>query len=108
MAGPWPGRPEFDIILSLRREGGVMPGKSKVEEGGDLFVTETMVTVKLLPSKKSGSRPLRWFAGGCVTQPRTAGQDIAYLVGRLQGRSRIVRGLTVMTDRGAGADIEKT
>ena len=85
-----------------------MPGKSKMEEVGDLFVTERMVTVKLLPSKKSGSRPIRWFSGGSVTNVRSAAKDIAYLVGRLQGRTRIVRGLTVMTDRGAGADIEKT
>ncbi len=85
-----------------------MPGKSKVEEVGDLFVTESAVTVKLLPSKKSGSRPIRWFSQGCVTNVRTAAKDIAYLVGKLQGRSRIVRGLTVMTDQGAGTDLEKT
>ena len=86
-----------------------MPVRSKImEEVGDLFVTETSVTIKLLPSKKSGSRPIRWFTGGNVTNVRTAAKDIAYLVGKLQGRSRIVRGLTVMTDRGAGFDIAKT
>lgn len=85
-----------------------MPGNSRVEEVGDLFVTESTVTVKLLPSKKSGSRLIRWFSRGCVTNVRSAAKDIAYLVGRLQGRSRVVRGLTVMTDAGHGVDLEKT
>ena len=85
-----------------------MPGKYKTEEVGDLFVTETAVTVKLLPSKKSGTRAIRWFSKGCVTNVRSAAKDIAFLVGRLQGRSRVVRGLTVMTDRGVSADIETT
>jgi hypothetical protein len=82
--------------------------RSKVEEVGDLFVTERMVAVKLLPSKKSGSRPIRWFSGGSVTNVRTAAKDIAYLVGKLQGRSRIVRGLTVMTDSGFKMNLAKT
>jgi hypothetical protein len=85
-----------------------MRSKKKTEEVGDLFVTESMVTVKLLPSKKSGSRPIRWFSRGCVTNVRSAAKDIAYLIGKLQGRSRIVRSLTVMTDRGAGYDLAKT
>ena len=38
--------------------------KDVQEEVGDLFVTETAITVKLLPSKKSGSRSIRWFEGG--------------------------------------------
>ena len=78
------------------------------EEVGDLFVTETAVTVKLMPSKKSGTRPIRWFAGGRVINVRSAARDIAYLVGKLQGRSRVVRGLTVMTDLGLTADLDKT
>lgn len=79
-----------------------------VEEVGDLFVTERTVTVKLLPSKKSGTRPIRWFSGGQVTNVLLAAKDIAYLVGKLRGRSRVVRGLTVMTDRGFHANLEKT
>jgi hypothetical protein len=83
--------------------------KKKVEvEVGDLFVTESAVTVKLLPSKKSGSRPIRWFAGGEVSNIHLAAKDIAYLVGKVQGRTRVVRALTVMTDRGAGFDLAKT
>ena len=85
-----------------------MPGKRVVEEVGDLFVTETMVTVKLLPSKKSGSRPIRWFSGGRVVNVHSAAKDIAYLVGRLRGRSRVVKGLTVMTDGGLSVDLDKT
>ncbi|MBI5630453.1 MAG: hypothetical protein HY921_06175 [Elusimicrobia bacterium] len=75
---------------------------------GDLFVTESSVTVKLLPSKKSGSRLIRWFAQGQVTNVRSAAKDIAYLIGKLQGRSRVVRSLTVMTHMGAGTDLVKT
>lgn len=86
----------------------MMPGKSRVEEVGDLFVTERAVTVKLMPSKKSGSRPIRWFSGGQVSNVRIAAKDIAYLVGKLQGRSRVVRGLTVMTDQGLSMDLDKT
>lgn len=85
-----------------------MPGKARVEEVGDLFVTERAVTVKLMPSKKSGSRMIRWFSGGQVTNVRVAAKDIAYLVGKLQGRSRVVRGLTVMTDQGVAMDLDKT
>src|SRR5438105_1441718 len=40
-----------------------MPEKSKQEyEVGDLFVTETALTLKLMPSRKSGTVPIRWFA----------------------------------------------
>lgn len=86
-----------------------MAEKSRVEEVGDLFVTEKDVTIKLLPSKKEGSRPIRWFSNNCVTNVKSAAKDIRYLVGKLQGRSRVVRGLTVMTDRGlGGTDLEKT
>jgi hypothetical protein len=86
-----------------------MPAKPKKQvEVGDLFVTESAVTVKLLPSKKSGSRPIRWFSGGEVSNIHLAAKDIAYLVGRVQGRTRIVKSLTVMTDRGAGVDLSKT
>ena len=86
-----------------------MPGKSKVqEEVGDLFVTEAAITVKLLPSKKSASRSIRWFTEGRVTNAKTAAKDIKYLIGKLQGRSRVVRGLTVMTDRGVAHDLART
>lgn len=84
-----------------------MAGK-KVEEVADMFVTETAVTIKLIPSKRSGSRLIRWFSGGSVTNVRSAARDIAYLVGKLQGRSRVVKGLTVMTDRGPHVDLDKT
>lgn len=83
--------------------------KSKVqEEVGDLFVTETAITVKLLPSKKSASHPIRWFVEGRVTNARTAAKDIKYVIGKLSGQKRVVRGLTVMTDRGAQYDLADT
>ena len=86
-----------------------MPDKSVVEEVGDLFITDTSVTLKLMPSKKSGTRAIRWFSKGYVTNVRSAAKDIAYLVGKVQGRTRVVRGLTVMTDRGTvGTDLKKT
>ena len=86
-----------------------MTGKSKVqEEVGDLFVTETAITVKLLPSKKSGSRTIGWFEGGKVTNAKTAIKDLKFLVGKLQGAKRVVRGLTVMTDLGITHDLSKT
>ena len=87
-----------------------MPATNKIqqEEVGDLFVTETAITVKLLPSKKSGSRMITWFLDGRVINARTAVKDLRYLVGKLQGARRVVRGLTVMTDRGAGHDLSKT
>ena len=83
-----------------------MPKKVS-EEVGDLFITETAITVKLLPSRKSGSRPIRWFEGGTVTNVRNAARDIAFLIGKVKGKTRVVRNLTVMTDRGRGADLGK-
>jgi hypothetical protein len=83
-------------------------GKLKSEEIGDLFVSETQLTVKLLPSQKTASRPIRWFTGGCVTNIRLAAKDISCLIGRMQGRSRVVRGLTVMTDRGPSLNMAAT
>ncbi len=80
----------------------------KQVEVGDLFVSSSAVTVKLLPSKKSGSRPIRWFSEGAVTNLHMAARDIAYLVGKLQGRTKVVKALTVMTDGGASVDIDKT
>jgi hypothetical protein len=85
-----------------------MPSKTKQEEVGDLFVTQHAVTVKLMPSKKSGSRPIRWFEDGCVTNVKAAAKDIAYLIGKLQGSKRIVKRLTVMTDGGVTVDLDKT
>ena len=82
--------------------------KTKQEEVGDIFVTESIMTVKLLPSKKSGSKPIRWFIDGVVADHRAAIKDIAALVNRVQGKSRIVRGLTMMTDRGVNQDINDT
>ncbi|HAM34397.1 MAG TPA: hypothetical protein DEB40_08870 [Elusimicrobia bacterium] len=82
--------------------------KPKTQEVGDLFVSETELTIKLLPSRKSGTQRIRWFSGGCVKNLKLAAKDISCLVGRLQGRSRVIRGLTVMTDRGAACDLERT
>lgn len=86
-----------------------MPAKPKQQiEVGDLFVTESAVTIKLLPSKKSGTRPIRWFEDGSVTNVHLAAKDIAFLIGKVTGRTRVVKSLTVMTDRGPSHDIEKT
>lgn len=81
--------------------------RSQEEEVGDLFVTETSLTLKLLPSRKSGSLPIRWFGGEGVTNVRLAAKDIQTLVGKLSGR-RVVRNLTVTTDRGLDTDLGKT
>lgn len=81
---------------------------SKQEEVGDLFVTESSMTVKLLPSKKTASRTIRWFVDGSVVDRRKAAKEIAALVTRLQGKNRVVRGLTLMTDRGVEQDLEDT
>ncbi len=78
------------------------------EEVGDLFVTETSMTIKLMPSKKSGSKPIRWFVGGAVNDNRAAARDIASLVKRLRGKTKVVRGLTLMTDRGLDQDLGQT
>ncbi len=87
-----------------------MPEKSQTEfEVGDLFVTETAITVKLMPSRKSGTAPIRWFAkDGGVTNVRRAAKDIQFLVGKLQGRKGTVRGLTVTTDLGLDTDLVAT
>lgn len=86
-----------------------MPEKSHLEyEVGDLFVTDTALTLKLLPSCKSATLPIRWFAKDGVTNVRRAAKDIQHLVGKLQGAKRTVRGLTVVTDRGRETDLVRT
>ena len=82
--------------------------KRQVEEVGDLFVTDTSLMVKLLPSKKMGSKPIRWFANGEVTNARVAAKDIAALVGKVRKKTSVVRGLTVMTDKGLRFDLAKS
>jgi hypothetical protein len=77
-------------------------------EVGDLFVTESSLTLKLLPSRKSGSMAIRWFAGGKVVNVKGAAKDIQVLVGKLTCKSRAVRALTVMTDQGRDTDLVKT
>ncbi len=84
-----------------------MAGKQRMEEIGDLFVTEHAVTVKLMPSKKVGTRTIRWFEGGQVSNVKTAAKDIAFLIGKLQGSSRVVKRLTVMTHLGIAHDMDK-
>lgn len=85
-----------------------MIDKNSQEEVGDLFVTETSLTLKLLPSRKSGTIAIRWFAkDGGVTNVRMAAKDISTLVGKLKGRL-VVRNLTVTTDRGLDTDLGKT
>ncbi|MFA6029971.1 MAG: hypothetical protein WC969_08970 [Elusimicrobiota bacterium] len=76
------------------------------EEIGDLFVTESEVTVKLHPSCKTKKKPIAWFADGEVQDHRRAVRDIQGLVEGLRGKTRIVRGLTVTTDRGAHFDLD--
>ena len=87
-----------------------MPEKPKQEyEVGDLFVTETALTLKLMPSRKSGTVPIRWFArDGGVTNVRRAAKDIQVLVGKLQGPRLAVRGLVVTTDLGRDTDLVRT
>ena len=87
-----------------------MPEKSNQEyEVGDLFVTETAITLKLMPSRKSGTVPIRWFAKeGGVTNVRRAAKDIQFLVGKIQGRKLAVRGLVVTTDQGRDTDLVRT
>ena len=85
-----------------------MPDKNPQVEVGDLFVTETSLTLKLMPSRKSGTLQIRWFGEGGVTNVRRAARDIQSLVGKLQGRGRVVRALTVVTDRGLDTDLKKT
>ena len=86
-----------------------MSDKNSQEEVGDLFVTETSLTLKLLPSRKSGTVSIRWFAkDGGVTNVRRAAKDIQTLVGKLRGRGRVVRYLTVTTNLGLDTDLGKT
>ena len=82
--------------------------RSRQEEVGDLFVTESSMTVKLLPSRKSAAKAIDWFQGGRVVDHRAAAREIFALVTRLQGRTRIVRGLTLMTDKGVDQDLSET
>ena len=77
-------------------------------EVGDLFVTETALTLKLMPSRKSGTVAIRWFAKGGVTNVRLAAKDIQVLVGKLRGRKLQVRGLNVTTDKGMDTDLVGT
>ena len=87
-----------------------MPENPRQEyEVGDLFVTETALTLKLMPSRKSGTVPIRWFAkDGGVTNVRRAAKDIQFLVGKIQGRKLAVRGLVVTTDLGRDTDLVST
>lgn len=80
--------------------------KSQEEEIGDLFVTESELTVKLHPSRKTKRKSISWFAGGSVKDRRSAVRDIQGLVERLRGKTRVVRGLIVSTDRGALFDLD--
>ena len=84
-----------------------MIDRNSQEEVGDLFVTETSLTLKLLPSRKSGTVSIRWFDKDGVTNVRAAAKDIQTLVGKLRGRL-VVRNLTVTTDRGLDTDLGKT
>src|SRR5205807_2695399 len=68
--------------------------RRREQEVGDLFVTQELIVLKLLPSNRSASRRIRWFANGAVTDHAAAAQDIATLVERLIGRSHVIRGLT--------------
>jgi ribosomal protein L21E len=87
-----------------------MPEKAQQEyEVGDLFVTETALTLKLLPSRKTGTVSIRWFAkNGGVINVRAAAKDIQVLVGKIQGRKLMVRGLVVTTDQGRDTDLVRT
>jgi len=78
------------------------------EEVGDLFVTDRLLTIKLLPSKKSASKPIRWFENGQVIDHPEAARDIASVVGRLIGKNRTVRGLTIMTEKGTQQNLGRS
>ena len=82
--------------------------RKQQEEVGDLFVTESLMTVKLLPSKKSGSKKIEWFTDGVVIDHKKAAREISALVTRLSGKSRVVRGLTLTTDKGVDQDLSET
>lgn len=83
-------------------------GRKEEEEVGDLFITENKMMLKLLPSNKSATQPIRWFENGVVKNHQTAAKDIAAIVERLRGKTRVVRGLTLMTDKGLRFDIAKS
>ncbi len=86
-----------------------MPDKTETQtEVGDLFVTESSLTLKLLPSRKSGTMTIRWFSNGCVTNVKGAAKDIQVLVGKLKGKKRQVRALNVTTAQGRDTDLVKT
>lgn len=85
-----------------------MKKKKGNHEVGDLFVTETAIMVKLLPSRKVGSKQIRWFANGVVTNARSAAKDISNLIGKVRRKSSVVRGLTVMTNRGLRFDLSES
>lgn len=87
-----------------------MPDKTNQEyEVGDLFVTETAITLKLMPSRKSGTVNIGWFAKkNGVTNVTRAAKDIQYLVGKIQGRKASLRGLVVTTDMGLDTDLVGT
>jgi hypothetical protein len=82
--------------------------RPKQEEVGNLFVTENSMTVKLMPSKKVASKAIHWFHDGAVTDRRKAAREIQQFIGRLQGKSRVVRGLTLGTDKGVDCDLMET
>ena len=86
-----------------------MSDMSKQEyEVGDLFVTETAITLKLMPSRKSGTVSIDWFDKDGVTNVKRAAKDIQVLVGKLQGKKIMLRGLVVTTDRGLDTDLNGT
>jgi hypothetical protein len=87
-----------------------VPEKNQQEyEVGDLFVTETALTLKLMPSRKTGTVAIRWFAkDGGVINVRAAAKDISSLVGKIQGRKLLVRGLVVTTDQGRDTDLVRS
>ena len=78
------------------------------EEVGDLFISENLMMLKLMPSNKSASLSIKWFYDGMVTNHQIAAKDIAALVERVRGKSRVVRGLTLMTDKGLRFDVSKS
>ena len=82
--------------------------RPNIEEVGDLFVTKSSIMVKLLPSRKAGSKPIAWFSNGVVKNVRVAARDISLLVGKVRRKTSVVRGLTVMTDRGLRFDLSKS
>ena len=78
------------------------------EEVGDLFVTERELLLKLLPSQKTASRRIGWFDRGIVTDHAEAAADVAAVVAKARGKSRVVRGLTLMTHHGPRFDLDRS